>query len=238
MLVLWDIDRTLIYAGGVDKQVWLDVCTELTGLPATRPPTSTSGQTDPQILLAILTTTGIGHQHASELLPRALQREAEVLAQRQTQLRQAGHALPGAQQALHALDAMPGVTQCVVTGNVRPNAELKLATYGLASFIDFTIGAYGSDHADRTTLIKLAQQRAHHHHHRNGNPTDVVVIGDSPRDIQAAHAADVRVVAVATGRTPLDQLSQAHPDHLLPDLTDTGAVLTAILGGAGPIRGG
>jgi phosphoglycolate phosphatase len=202
MLVLWDIDGTLIDAGGVDKQVWLDVCTELTGLPATRPTGSTSGQTDPQILLAILTATGTGQNRARELLPLALQREAELLARRQRQLRDAGHALPGARQALQALSAVPGVTQSVVTGNVRPNAELKLAAYGLAQFIDFGIGAYGSDDADRTRLITLAQQRARDSRHWTGNAADVVVVGDSPRDVQAAHAAAVRIIAVATGRTP------------------------------------
>jgi phosphoglycolate phosphatase-like HAD superfamily hydrolase len=230
-LVLWDIDRTLIDAGGIDKQVWLDVCAELTGLPTTRP-ASTSGQTDPQILLAILTATGIGHDRALELLPQALQREAEMLAQRQEQLGAAGRALPGARQALHALSTIPGVTQTVVTGNVRPNAELKLATYGLAAYIDFSIGGYGSDDADRATLIKLAQQRARDHRRWVGSTADVVVVGDSPRDVQAARAAGVRVIAIATGRTPSGQLGQACPDHLLPDLTDTDVVLTAILNGA------
>jgi|SRR5579859_207598 len=230
VLVLWDIDRTLIDAGGVDKQVWLDVCTSLTGRPAVQAVT-TSGRTDPQILLDILTATGIGNTRARELLPLALQHEAGLLAQRQPELRQRGHALPGAAQALQALSAIPAVTQTVVTGNVRPNAELKLATYGLAHHIDFSIGSYGSDDADRARLIRLAQQRARATRHWAGTAADVVVIGDSPRDIQAAHAAGVRVIAVATGRTPPGQLRQSGPDHLLPDLADTSAVLTAILNG-------
>lgn len=58
---------------------------------------------------------------------------------------------------------------------------------------------------------KLAQQRARDHYSWNGSPADVVVIGDSTRDIHAARAAGVRVIAVATGRTPLNQLSQADP---------------------------
>jgi hypothetical protein len=107
VLVLWDIDKTLIDAGGVDKQVWLGVCSELTGLPATRP-ASTSGQTDPQILLATLTAADIGNDRARELLPRALQHEAAVLAQRQDQLREAAGRLPGARQALRALSGARG----------------------------------------------------------------------------------------------------------------------------------
>ncbi|MGH3159175.1 MAG: haloacid dehalogenase-like hydrolase, partial [Streptosporangiaceae bacterium] len=180
LLVLWDVDRTLIDAAGVDKQIWLEVCTELTGLPATRPP-STSGGTDPLILLAILTATGVGQDRARDLLPRALKRNAELLTQRQDRLRELGRALPGARQALQALSAMPGITQSVVTGNVRPNAELKLATYGLAPYIDFSIGAYGSDDTDRTRLIMLAQQRARDSQRWAGSSGDVVVIGDAPR---------------------------------------------------------
>jgi phosphoglycolate phosphatase len=229
VLVLWDIDRTLIDAGGVDKQVWLDVCTELTGRPATRA-AGTSGRTDPQILLAMLMTTGISEHKARGLLPQALAREADLLAQRQAQLRRSGRALPGALQALQALQALPGTVQSVVTGNVRPNAELKLAAFGLAAFIDFTIGAYGSDDADRARLITLAQQRARRHRRWDGRPAGVVVIGDSPRDIHAARTAGVRIIAVATGRTPPGQLRQAGPDQILADLTDTTAVLAAITG--------
>ena len=68
-----------------------------------------------------------------------------------------GHAMPGAADALAALAAIPGVVQSVLTGNVAPNAALKLATFGLDRFINFEAGAYGSDDSDRPALVRLAR---------------------------------------------------------------------------------
>jgi phosphoglycolate phosphatase-like HAD superfamily hydrolase len=228
LLVLWDIDRTLIDAGGVDKQVWLDVCSDLTGAHVSLPD-ETSGRTDPGILLDILSSAaGIDPTRAQGLLPEALRREAELLAHRVDQLAARGRALPGAHAALAALSRMPTVTQTVVTGNVRANAETKLGAFGLARFIDFPLGGYGSDSADRTQLVQLARARASDARHTAFTAASTVVLGDSARDIHAAHAAGVRVVAVATGRIPATELRRAAPDALLPDLRDTGAVLRAI----------
>jgi phosphoglycolate phosphatase len=68
-LVLWDIDRTLIFAGGVDKGVWVEVCSELVGRPVTDL-VGTSGRTDPQILLDALLQAGVEETEARRLLPR------------------------------------------------------------------------------------------------------------------------------------------------------------------------
>jgi phosphoglycolate phosphatase len=85
-LVLWDIDRTLIFAGGVDKGVWLEVCTELVGRPVTNLG-STSGRTDPQILLDALLLAGLDNPEARRLLPEALRMEVDRLAAKRDELR-------------------------------------------------------------------------------------------------------------------------------------------------------
>ena len=78
-LVLWDIDRTLIFAGGVDKDVWVEVCSELVGRPVTDL-VGTSGRTDPQILLDALLRAGVEETEARRLLPKALRMEVGRLA--------------------------------------------------------------------------------------------------------------------------------------------------------------
>jgi phosphoglycolate phosphatase len=224
ILVCWDVDGTLIDAAGVDKQVWLDVCTRLTGLPA-RKPDGTSGRTDPEILLAILLTTGVSVGRARRLLPEAMRRVPLELAVRGGELATRGRALPGAREALHALSDRSEVAQTVVTGNSRAGAELKLATFGLSDHLDLDVGAYGSDpHEDRTQLVRLALQRA-----RRQGPPSAVVVGDSPRDVRAARAAGARCVAIATGRTAFADLRAVGADAVLPDLTDTEAVVAAVL---------
>lgn len=228
-LVLWDIDRTLLFAGGVDKQVWRDACQQLTGQPP-RDLGMTSGRTDPEILLHALQQCGVDEPEAERLLPDALRLEADLLADRVDQLRAHGHALPGAAAALAALAAAPNTTQTVLTGNVRRNAELKLATFGLDSHLDLDIGAFGSDSAHRPALVVIARERAAEIRAITVADTDTVVIGDSLRDVAAAHANGARMVAVGTGRTSLDELAQAGADFTLPNLANTDAVLEAVLG--------
>jgi phosphoglycolate phosphatase len=105
------------------------VCSELVGRPVTEL-AGTSGRTDPQILLDALLRAGVGKAEARLLLPRALHMEVGRLAAKQAELRTKGHMLRGADAALAALSRTPGVVQSVLTGNVKPNAILKLATSG------------------------------------------------------------------------------------------------------------
>jgi phosphoglycolate phosphatase len=227
-LVLWDIDRTLIFAGGVDKGVWVEVCTELVGRPVTELG-GTSGRTDPQILLDALLNAGVEEARARELLPKALHMEVGRLAAKRDELRAKGHMMPGADAALAALSSTPGIVQSVLTGNVKPNAILKLATFGLDGYIDFEVGAYGSDDGNRPTLVRLARQRASSLLSLDVDEATTVIVGDSLRDVEAGRVGGARVVAVATGRTAADALREAGAETVLPDLADTEAVLRAVL---------
>jgi phosphoglycolate phosphatase-like HAD superfamily hydrolase len=229
VLVLWDIDRTLLFAGGVDKQVWRDTCEQLTGRQP-RDLGTTSGRTDPEILLHALQESGVDEREAKRLVPDALRLEADLLAERVDQLRAHGHALPGAVAALAAVAATPNTTQTVLTGNVRRNAELKLAAFGLDHHLDLRIGAFGSDNAHRPTLVQIARKRASDVLAVDFRDRDVVVVGDSLRDVAAAHVNGARMIAVGTGRTSLDALTEAGADITLATLADTDAVVTAIVG--------
>jgi hypothetical protein len=125
------------------------------------------------------------------------------------------------------------VHQSVVTGNIRLLAEVKLAALGLRNGLDLCIGAYGDDHEDRTELVQVARRRAAAVHGRAPAAfagTSTVVIGDTPLDVTAALAAGARAVGVATGSHPAADLRAAGAHAVLPDLTDTDAVLKALLG--------
>jgi phosphoglycolate phosphatase-like HAD superfamily hydrolase len=124
------------------------------------------------------------------------------------------------------------IHQSVLTGNVRSVAEVKLAALGLREWLDLCIGAYGDDHEDRTELVHVARRRAAAVHGRSASAFDgttTVVIGDTPLDISAALAAGARAVGVATGSYSADDLAACGADSVLPDLTDTAAVLRALL---------
>jgi beta-phosphoglucomutase-like phosphatase (HAD superfamily) len=155
-----------------------------------------------------------------------------------------GRALPGAADALAALAAVAAggpaaglarrVRQSVLTGNIRPVAEAKLAALGLDGPLDLRIGAYGDDHEVRAELVGVARRRAADAA-TGGRPIAdfrgraTVVVGDTPLDIEAALAAGARAVGVATGPFPTADLRAAGAHAVLPDLTDTGLVMRAVL---------
>jgi phosphoglycolate phosphatase-like HAD superfamily hydrolase len=125
------------------------------------------------------------------------------------------------------------VHQSVLTGSIRPVAEVKLAALGLRDGLDLCIGAYGDDHEDRTELVHVARRRAAGVHGQSAaefTGTSTVVIGDTPLDVSAALAAGARAVGVASGLYSAADLRAAGAQTVLPDLTDTTAVLRALLG--------
>ncbi len=124
------------------------------------------------------------------------------------------------------------VYQSVLTGNVRPLAEVKLTALGLRDGIDLCIGAYGDDHEDRTELVHVARRRAAGVVGQSASAfsgTSTVVIGDTPLDVSAARAAGARAVGVATGSYSAAELAEAGAHAVLADLTDTTGVLRALL---------
>jgi len=229
-LVLWDVDGTLVLYGGIGRQAFADAFLTFAGRPATdldRLMISTAGRTDPDIALEFLARHGIIDGEAQlDAFHAAL---VEALAAKAAMLREHGRVLPGVERALAAVARQPGVAQSLLTGNLEANAVLKLATLGLDRYIDFEIGAYGSDHRDRTQLVQVARAKAKARFGVEVDPASVVVVGDTPLDVAAGRAGGARVVAVATGHYDVESLLATAPDAVLPDLHDTDAVLQAIL---------
>ena len=127
----------------------------------------------------------------------------------------------------------------MLTGNIRPLAEVKLGALGLAGQLDLDAGAYGDAHEDRAELVLLARRAAAAAYREDFSGDATVVVGDTPFDVQAALASRARAVAVATGGSTAAELAAARPHALLPDLSDTERVLAAIFGpaAAGPVTG-
>jgi phosphoglycolate phosphatase len=220
-LVLWDVDFTLVDTTGQGRQAFEEAFQAVVG----RPPEGMvpfAGFTDHQIAMAMLEKAGDQHD---DRVPRMLDELATALAARADDIRESGRALPGARQALEALAARDDVISSLLTGNVEANAALKLAAFDLDSLVDLEVGGYGSDpHGSRGDLVAVARERAAAKY--GTEPTDTVLIGDTPRDIQAAHDGGARAIAVATGPYDPDDLREA--DQVLPDLHDTAALLTAL----------
>jgi phosphoglycolate phosphatase len=230
-LVLWDVDGTLVLYGGIGRSAFADAFMAVEGRTATDLDglmISTAGRTDPDIAIEFLERHGIPDVETRlDAFHAAL---VDALAAKAAELREHGRVLPGVEPALAAVARQPRVAQSLLTGNLEANAVLKLAVFGLDRYVDFSIGAYGSDHRDRGQLVGVARAKARERLGEEIDPDAVVVIGDTPLDVAAARAGGARAVAVATGHFDVPALEATDPDVVLPDLSDTSAVLRAILG--------
>lgn len=130
---------------------------------------------------------------------------------------------PGVVELLDALERDPRFSLALLTGNLEITARIKLEPFGLNRY--FPVGAFGSDCADRCRLGLVALERARRHYGRDFNPESTWVIGDTPRDIDAARAMGARALAVATGFHPRAELEEHLPDQILDDFADLDAVL-------------
>lgn len=230
-VVLWDIDGTLVRSNGgrVAVNAFLRALRLSCRLEHKLPyPTDSGGKTDPQIALEMLAAASIAEPYAAQILEAFSHSYLSELQQQRDALITDLRVLPGVPAILDELRHR-GVVQSLLTGNLRPVAKLKLACASLDGFLDFDLGAYGSDHADRSCLVPIVRVRLRQRFGQGAEDTPIVVVGDTPRDIACARAGGARAIAVATGSFTRDELGPHQPDVLLDDLSDTQAVLDALL---------
>lgn len=228
-LVLWDIDGTLVDAGGIGARAF-DLAIER--VLGARPPSRIrmSGMTDPKIVHGYLEMLGIEETEAEHHVGPVLGQLAAVLADAADEVRQLGRALPGVEAVLGELAGDLDVLQTVLTGNVAPNAVVKLEAFGLLRWLDLEVGAFGSDDADRNRLVPVALDRAAAIRGRRFAPEQVWVVGDSAADLACARASGVRCLLVATGRADYEELEALGADAVRHDLADTAAVVELLRG--------
>jgi phosphoglycolate phosphatase len=227
LLVLWDVDHTLIETRGVGRAIYDRAFPAATGRPLAEL-AQISGRTELDIMSESLRVNGIEpNDEAVNKLARALTQGYEDA---RDELASTGRALPGAHDALAALAEESSIHQSVLTGNLREVARIKLEVFRLNDFLELEIGAYGDDHRERPKLVAIAQRRAAK---RTGTTFDnkhTVLVGDTPKDVEAGLIAGVRVVGVATGKTTVEELRQAGAHAVLDGLEDVMAVVAALNG--------
>lgn len=222
-LVLWDVDETLVDASGVSRTMYEMAFEQVVGRPLGQI-APMAGRTEHAILTETLALNGASLA-TFDVFWEALAAAAHALEDR---LHESGRALPGAYQAIRAL-RRDGVVQSVATGNIAPIAALKLQAFDLADGLDLDVGGYGADDGVRAEIVRQARARTAAKYRVELAPDRVVVIGDTPFDVEAAHAAGAQAVGVATGRFTLADLTAAGADALFPDLTTPAALATTIV---------
>lgn len=213
IVVLFDIDGTLIRTGGAGGKALMGAFTELFEIsnPASVP---FSGRTDRGIASDLFAAHHIADtdEHWETLRQGYLRRLPEVLPQC------TGEILPGVERLLEHLSASEEFCIGLLTGNTHLGARTKLDHFGL--FEHFPFGGFGDEHRDRDDVARVAHDHAKSRVGERFASERVWVIGDTPADVQCARAISAKVVAVTTGIHSKHELQATDPDLLLDDLTD------------------
>ncbi|UCH26863.1 MAG: HAD hydrolase-like protein [Trueperaceae bacterium] len=214
-LLLFDIDGTLLLSDGAGQRAMLEAGRQLFGNGFDFKDLDTSGKIDPQIFAELVEANPhleMAHAH-DQFRDTYLQLLSIELGRSRV------WSLPGITAALEVLSELEHVTLGLLTGNYGQAVPLKLRAAGLDPNL-FAVTAFGDEAATRADLVALAQAR---YQERTGNklPRErVIVIGDTPRDVECAHAHGCTAFAVATGRWEAEHLIAAGADHVVENLAD------------------
>ncbi len=223
-LVLFDIDGTLVY-GGPAKAAFEWALERVFGTAGRAKLHNFAGKTDPQIARELLRDEGLADDDIDaglEELWTSYLGELELRLPREPMT-----VLPGVRELLPMLETRGDVVLGLLTGNIVHGARLKLGSVGLMDH--FSVGGYGSDSEVREDLPAVAMKRAELHWGQAFAASSVVVVGDTPRDVQCGRHGGTRTVAVATGRYTAEELRGAGPDVVLTDMGDLEGAVAAFL---------
>jgi phosphoglycolate phosphatase len=213
--ILFDVDGLLITTGGAGARSWRWAFDELYGIPADIGKFTEGGMTDP-VVGRLTFTNVIGHEPSPEEL-------AKVISHYLMRLPEEVASSPGYEVLAGVEELLPRLTKegfllGITTGGVEAAAHIKLERADLNRF--FSFGGYGSDSADRGELTRKAIERAGEILGATIDPQSVLVLGDTPHDITAAHAAGAVGVGVASGHFGKDELRDAGADYVLGSLRE------------------
>jgi phosphoglycolate phosphatase len=224
-LALFDIDCTLIDAHGAGGRAIFAAIAATYGVTGALDGYTFHGRTDPAIVRDLATRWGVEPERAAAGVEECLR---DYVTRLRVEVAE-GHieVLPGVRELVTALAADRRVVLGLLTGNVAEGAAVKLAPTGVARL--FKIGAYGSDSGRRPDLPAVAVRRAEEVTGRRFTGKEIVVLGDTPADIDCGAALGVKAIAVATGTHAVAELAAHGADHVFADFSDWRAAYEAIL---------
>jgi len=225
-LVLFDIDGTILVARGAGRRALAIALKDVYGTAGDIDRYDFRGQTDPRIVFDVMEGAGLEREAVRERLDECFEAYARGLS---AEIGDGGNVvtLPGIGDLVRRLHGDAEVLLGLLTGNIEAGARIKLGPTGLLPY--FRLGAYGSDHVDRRQLPSLAARRAHALVGAPFAPDQVLVIGDTPRDIECARHFGAVAVAVATGQYSREALEAERPDLLFSNFADVEGALAKLL---------
>ncbi len=226
-LVLFDIDGTLLNSGGMGRAAMQKALGQIFGSPG-NPSYRYDGKTDKQIVREVMRMEGHSDAHIDSRMEKLVQVYLEGLREAAKSGKFNIRPLDGIPEILDALEERDDVILGLLTGNVEPGARIKLKAAGIDPD-RFKINAFGSDHEHRPELPAIARRRAGESLGIELAGERLVVIGDTPADIECGRSLGARAIGVASGHYTVEQLQAHRPYAVFPSLADTGKVLETIV---------
>jgi phosphoglycolate phosphatase len=229
-ILLWDIDGTLMTSTqpGAYKKYFAPALEKVFGSSGDLDGITVSGMTDFQIAFEALQNAGFTVDRIREKIPAML----EVFPVEMRRILDGTHShelLGGVKELLESTKANPRYINGLLTGNLTPAAKIKLEKVGLEDEFDFEISAFGELSHSRNDLPFEAIKKAQKKFSYQFDPSQFIIIGDTPNDILCARNCGAKVISVATGRgQTMENLAKFDPDYLFEDFSDTEKVLDAL----------
>ncbi len=217
-LVLFDIDGTLIKTGGAGEKAFAKVCATEFGIPHGTKNLQFAGRTDPSIVREFFGQFGIepSAKNFEKFFTAYVRWLEKILAEID------GQVLPGVDALISGFEGLKNApTIGLLTGNIRRGAELKLRRYNL--WDRFTTGVFGDEHEDRNQLAVIARDLGCRLLNCDLRGEEILVIGDTPRDVACGRMIGARVLAVATGSFSMEALQEHNPTWAVSDLSSVNA---------------
>jgi len=215
-ILLFDIDGTLMLSGGAGRRAIDRAFNDFYGITDAFEGIVPDGNTDPKIFTEIAANHRLALADEETAFAKLAARYAEHMVD-EMRRSEGAHLMPGAMPLLDSLVKHTDLGLGLLTGNFEETARIKLDRFDLNRF--FSFGAFSSDHAERAQLVPIAVQRAESHLGQTiGLGPHVVVIGDTPLDVECALAHGATAIGIAASRYSVPELEAAGAHLALPSL--------------------
>lgn len=225
-IILFDIDGTLLKAGGIVRESMGDALEEVFGTRGGIADASFIGATDLGVVHELMNHEGFSREEINLRFPKLIQTYGPILREKLATWEnfKLCPGVPGILDSLQDRGALLGL----VTGNCQVGAAVKLDRGRLTEY--FSFGAFGDETTDRARMCEFAHKRGEAQAAEEIPKEMVILVGDSPNDITAAKAYGIRMLAVSSGWIGAEELSNYNPDWLYPDLSAAQEIVKLLLG--------
>jgi phosphoglycolate phosphatase len=224
-IILFDIDGTLLRAGGIVREAMGEALQQVFGTRGKIVNASFIGATDLGVVRSLMSEEGFNLKEIDLKFQKLIEIYGPILKEKLATWEEF-RLCPGVPEILESLEAR-GALLGLVTGNCQVGAFIKLDRGSLTKYFGF--GAFGDETTDRAALCRYAHQRAQAKHGDGIPKEQVIMVGDSPNDIRAAHAYGIRILALSSGWTSAEDLEAENPTWLYPDMSATEEILGLLL---------